>query len=95
MLSQNSTITALKKVLKMPLPVIKLWLQNIELKNIKPTICLSSTLTYLTESISTVFLQGEMAGVDMKPFLRVMKENLQPLDVEKLKYILADSLVLT
>ena len=36
-----------------------------------------------------------MAGVDMKPFLRVMKENLQPLNVEKLKCILADSLVFT
>lgn len=32
-----------------------------------------------------------MTGVDKKPFLRVVKENLQPLGVENLKYILAES----
>ena len=33
-----------------------------------------------------------MAFVGMKEFLRLLKEKLEPLDVENLRYILVDSL---
>ena len=45
-----------------------------------------------SSSIPTVLQQRKMVFVDMKDFLRLLKEKLLPLDVERLRYILADSL---
>ena len=43
-------------------------------------------------SISTVLWEEEIAFCRMEGFLRLLKEKLQPLDVQNLRYILEDSL---
>ena len=43
-------------------------------------------------SISTVLWEEEMAFCRMEVFLTLLKEKLQPLDVQNLRYILEDSL---
>ena len=50
-----------------------------------------SSKAFLKVSISVVCLSEEMTGFDMDPYFRVLKEKLEPLDVETLKFILADS----
>ena len=40
---------------------------------------------------SSLVTANKMANVDMRKFLSIMGEQLQLLDVEKLKYILEDS----
>ena len=51
--------------------------------------CFSSTTEQKTYKYKFIYYE-KMSGIDMNEFYRILGENLQPLDVENLKFLLAD-----
>ena len=64
------------------------WIQTVQDRSLD-----TFTLLLKDNSItSTVLWAEEMDFLDMKGFLKLLEENLQPFDVQNLRYTLEDSL---
>ena len=64
------------------------WIQTVQDRSLD-----TFTLLLKDNSITSTFLWAEeMDFLDMKGFLKLLEENLQPLDVQNLRYTLEDSL---